>query len=144
MRRGFATWAAANGWDLKSLMGYVGWKDMKSAMRYIDPTLSFGGLAARPLLDSDAAPWRSSPMRSSAYLALVFDYSFDGLLERLVGWNISLPYISDFSKYIKGSFPSGASAGLSRYRMRVNAPAWLAKGDRLWFQRDGSIMGGQS
>lgn len=55
LRRGFATWAAANGWDLKSLMGYVGWKDMKSAMRYIDPTLSFGGLAARPLPGSDAA-----------------------------------------------------------------------------------------
>ncbi|GAB3383877.1 site-specific integrase [Azotobacter armeniacus] len=55
LRRGFATWAAANGWDLKSLMGYVGWKDMKSAMRYIDPTISFGGLAAKPLLESDAS-----------------------------------------------------------------------------------------
>lgn len=54
LRRGFATWAAANGWDLKSLMGYVGWKDMKSAMRYIDPAISFGGLAAKPVLESDA------------------------------------------------------------------------------------------
>lgn len=53
LRRGFATWAAANGWDLKSLMGYVGWKDMKSAMRYIDPVISFGGLAAKPVLESD-------------------------------------------------------------------------------------------
>ncbi|SEQ38746.1 Site-specific recombinase XerD [Azotobacter beijerinckii] len=53
LRRGFATWAAANGWDLKSLMGYVGWKDVKSAMRYIDPTLSFGGLAVRPALEND-------------------------------------------------------------------------------------------
>ncbi|RMQ47714.1 Phage integrase:Phage integrase [Pseudomonas cichorii] len=36
LRRGFATWAQRNGWDLKSLMAYVGWRDMKSAMRYID------------------------------------------------------------------------------------------------------------
>lgn len=36
LRRGFATWANGNGWDVKSLMEYVGWKDMKSAMRYID------------------------------------------------------------------------------------------------------------
>ena len=45
LRRGFATWAMGNGWDLKSLMNYVGWKDIKSAMRYIDPADSFGGLA---------------------------------------------------------------------------------------------------
>lgn len=47
MRRGFATWASANGWDIKGLMSYVGWKDMKSALRYIDPNSSFGGLAVR-------------------------------------------------------------------------------------------------
>lgn len=43
LRRGFASWAHANGWDLKSLMAYVGWKDIKSAMRYIDasPFFSF-------------------------------------------------------------------------------------------------------
>ncbi|WP_407309571.1 site-specific integrase [Pseudomonas sp. nanlin1] len=50
LRRGFATWAIANGWDLKSLMSYVGWKDMKSAMRYIDPTVSFGALAVERAL----------------------------------------------------------------------------------------------
>ena len=33
LRRGFAMWATANGWDIKALMTYVGWKDMKSAMR---------------------------------------------------------------------------------------------------------------
>ncbi len=38
LRRGFATWAHHNGWDLKSLMSYVGWKDMKSAMRYLEVT----------------------------------------------------------------------------------------------------------
>ncbi|EKG31668.1 site-specific integrase [Pseudomonas avellanae] len=36
LRRGFACWAHAAGWDLKSLMAYVGWRDIKSAMRYID------------------------------------------------------------------------------------------------------------
>ncbi|SMF22924.1 site-specific integrase [Pseudogulbenkiania subflava] len=36
LRRGFAGWANANGWDVKTLMEYVGWKDVKSAMRYID------------------------------------------------------------------------------------------------------------
>lgn len=46
MRRGFATWAAANGWDIKGLMSYVGWKDMKSALRYVEAANSFGGLAA--------------------------------------------------------------------------------------------------
>ncbi len=47
MRRGFATWASANGWDIKGLMSYVGWKDMKSALRYIDASVSFGGIALR-------------------------------------------------------------------------------------------------
>jgi len=36
LRRGFASWANANQWDTKTLMAYVGWKDVKSAMRYID------------------------------------------------------------------------------------------------------------
>ncbi|MBX8488679.1 site-specific integrase [Pseudomonas cichorii] len=45
LRRGFATWASANGWDIKGLMNYVGWKDMKSALRYIDAGASFGGLS---------------------------------------------------------------------------------------------------
>jgi integrase len=36
LRRGFATLASANGWDLKTLMKYPGWKDVHSAMRYVD------------------------------------------------------------------------------------------------------------
>ena len=36
MRRGFARWARASGWDIKELMEYVGWKDIKSAVRYLD------------------------------------------------------------------------------------------------------------
>ncbi|WP_293048271.1 site-specific integrase [Pandoraea sp.] len=36
LRRGFASWANSNGWDVKMLMEYVGWKDVRSAMRYVD------------------------------------------------------------------------------------------------------------
>lgn len=36
LRRGFAHWANANGWDIKTLMEYVGWKNLQSAMRYVD------------------------------------------------------------------------------------------------------------
>ncbi|MCO6056744.1 site-specific integrase [Pseudomonas sp. MOB-449] len=38
LRRGFATWATRSGWDQKALMGYVGWRDAKSALRYVDST----------------------------------------------------------------------------------------------------------
>ncbi|MBP5096146.1 site-specific integrase [Pseudomonas protegens] len=44
LRRGFATWAHRSGWDLKSLMSYVGWKDMQSAMRYVEAN-PFMGMA---------------------------------------------------------------------------------------------------
>ncbi|WP_422696044.1 tyrosine-type recombinase/integrase [Cupriavidus necator] len=36
LRRGFANWATSDGWDLKTLMEYVGWKDVHSAMRYVE------------------------------------------------------------------------------------------------------------
>ncbi len=36
LRRGFASWASDHQWDIKLLMEYVGWRDIKSAMRYID------------------------------------------------------------------------------------------------------------
>lgn len=38
LRRGFAGWANANGWELKELMEYVGWRDIRSAICYIDVT----------------------------------------------------------------------------------------------------------
>ncbi|MBB4814142.1 MULTISPECIES: site-specific integrase [Pseudomonas] len=51
LRRGFATWAHRNGWDMKSLMSYVGWNDMKSAMRYVEATPFLGmTLANQPLI----------------------------------------------------------------------------------------------
>lgn len=45
LRRGLAGWANANGWDVKTLMEYVGWKDVKSAMRYIDGADPFAALS---------------------------------------------------------------------------------------------------
>lgn len=36
LRRGFATWASANGWELHVLMEYVGWKSVASVTRYVD------------------------------------------------------------------------------------------------------------
>lgn len=36
LRRGFANWASSNGWDVRTLMEYVGWKNSYSAMKYIE------------------------------------------------------------------------------------------------------------
>jgi integrase len=50
LRRGFAGWASANGWDLKELMEHVGWRDVSSALRYIDvPRESMKGKFERAL-----------------------------------------------------------------------------------------------
>ncbi|MGE8066192.1 site-specific integrase [Pseudomonas sp. NPDC089569] len=53
LRRGFASWAHQAGWDLKSLMSYVGWKDIKSAMRYIDAEPGFGRFTKVPKVGND-------------------------------------------------------------------------------------------
>lgn len=42
LRRGFTTWANRNAWGTKALMDYVGWRDVASAMRYIDSNAFFG------------------------------------------------------------------------------------------------------
>lgn len=47
LRRGFASWATANKWDLKSLMQYVGWKDVRSAMRYLPTSAPFAQLKSQ-------------------------------------------------------------------------------------------------
>ncbi|HEJ5473815.1 TPA: site-specific integrase, partial [Pseudomonas aeruginosa] len=44
LRRGFATWASRNQWSAKALMSYVGWRDAKAALRYIEPDMPFGEL----------------------------------------------------------------------------------------------------
>ncbi|MFL1449416.1 tyrosine-type recombinase/integrase [Pseudomonas tritici] len=45
LRRGFADWAVNEGWDLKTLMGHVGWKSVESAQRYMPSRKSFGALS---------------------------------------------------------------------------------------------------
>ena len=47
LRRGFATWATSNGWDVKTLMEYVGWRDVRSAMRYVESSDPFAAMRQR-------------------------------------------------------------------------------------------------
>lgn len=42
LRRGFANWATGNGWDLKTLMAHVGWRNIQSAVRYIESDDPYG------------------------------------------------------------------------------------------------------
>lgn len=57
LRRGFAGWASANGWDLKELMEHVGWRDVGSALRYIDvPQDAMKSKFERALANSAPAP----------------------------------------------------------------------------------------
>lgn len=60
LRRGFAGWASANGWDVRALMEYVGWKDVHSAMRYIDAPDSFGQRRIEAALTNMHAPAATS------------------------------------------------------------------------------------
>lgn len=56
LRRGFAGWANANGWDVKALMEYVGWRDVHSAMRYIDGGDPFARQRIEASLPAPALP----------------------------------------------------------------------------------------
>lgn len=49
LRRGFSNWATSNNWDIKTLMEYVGWKNIQSAIRYIDSVDSY----SRSRIESD-------------------------------------------------------------------------------------------
>lgn len=72
LRRGFAGWANTNGWDVRALMEYVGWKDVHSAMRYIDVPDAFGqqrietALAAIPASTHAAVPPVPTPTETPA------------------------------------------------------------------------------
>lgn len=83
LRRGFAGWARVSGWDIQELMEYVGWRDVGSAMRYLDGAgndlnarfevgLSSGKAsavqasappAAAPKVTRPPGPKRSGPLR---------------------------------------------------------------------------------
>ncbi|GAB0149337.1 site-specific integrase [Marichromatium sp. PS1] len=57
LRRGFASWASASQWQLRELMDYVGWRDARSALRYIERAAPrLGGRIERAL----AAPEEAS------------------------------------------------------------------------------------
>jgi len=56
LRRGFAGWASGNGWDARALMEYVGWKDIHSAMRYVDTPDVSGRTRIEEALALPAAP----------------------------------------------------------------------------------------
>lgn len=45
LRRGFANWASQSGWDVKTLMQYVGWKNVNSALRYVEAANPFQGFS---------------------------------------------------------------------------------------------------
>jgi integrase len=63
LRRGFAGWATGNGWDAKALMEYVGWKDVQSAMRYVDRPDAFGRQRIeQALTDVAAGPAAAMPL----------------------------------------------------------------------------------
>lgn len=53
LRRGFANWASQQGWSLKQLMEHVGWKDVKSAMRYIEDQDRFAQTAIDAALGNE-------------------------------------------------------------------------------------------
>jgi integrase len=48
LRRGFATWATRNQWSTKALMEYVGWRDVHSALRYVEADAPFGDWLRQP------------------------------------------------------------------------------------------------
>jgi integrase len=53
LRRGFASWATSNGWDMKTLMEYVGWRNVQSAMRYVDAADPFANYRLQSLQAQD-------------------------------------------------------------------------------------------
>lgn len=56
LRRGFAGWARTSGWDLKDMMAYVGWRDVSSALRYVDAPDALQQRFERGLAASVSAP----------------------------------------------------------------------------------------
>ncbi|RBH91064.1 Tn3 family resolvase [Xanthomonas oryzae pv. oryzae] len=65
LRRGFAGWANANGWDVKSLMEYVGWRDVHSAMRYLDGGDAFARQRIEASLPPIVAPLLALPAQAA-------------------------------------------------------------------------------
>jgi len=65
LRRGFANWARSSGWDTQELMEYVGWRDVNSAMRYLDDSRQRTAQRFERGLASTPSPQTTSAARSS-------------------------------------------------------------------------------
>lgn len=48
LRRGFAAWAADQGWDIKALCEHVGWRSFETASKYMPLRQHFGALELAP------------------------------------------------------------------------------------------------
>ncbi|MDT0618600.1 site-specific integrase [Salinisphaera sp. P385] len=125
LRRGFAGWASANGWDARALMEYVGWKDIHSAMRYIDAPDAFGrerieaALAALPDNETAPAPIKPSPsIISPVVVPLILELSLTPRRQRQ-----SVAKARQTIETICLSAHQGIAldADRSRYRLRVEA-----------------------
>ena len=55
LRHGFAQWAVNAGWDVHTIMSYVGWSNYKNAARYVPAKYDFGDLAISGAFSSSAA-----------------------------------------------------------------------------------------
>lgn len=73
-RHGFANWAIDEGWDLISMMRYVGWKSVQNAQGYVQPKFNFGKLAIGQPASLSAPRWE--PGHGEV---------FPGIVERLEG-----------------------------------------------------------
>ncbi|QQN75538.1 site-specific integrase [Croceicoccus sp. YJ47] len=118
LRRGFANWANSSGWDVKTLMEYVGWKDVKSAMRYIDGTDPF----QQQRIEKDLSATPPSP--ASASPTAVIAYVEDGVCpppparETVLELDMAL---SRFSSQVRGLTKAHRlieEIGLSPFRMQ--------------------------
>lgn len=119
LRRGFATWANANQWDFKMLMEYVGWKDVRSAMRYIDAADPFAQHRIESALPSTPAPSQSSTTAPVAPLALPPTVPCKPIQETRLTLHL---HIERNSKFVRGMSKARRwieQYCLSQYQMRV-------------------------
>lgn len=110
LRRGFASWANANEWDLKSLMQYVGWKDTKSALRYIETH----GSSAQQRIESALSQATTEP--GMAYE--ITQKSNDSQDQTLLQLQLNISKMSKYTRGIKRTREKIEFHCLRSYQMR--------------------------
>jgi hypothetical protein len=143
LRRGFANWANSNGWDVKMLMEYVGWKDVRSAMRYVDAADPFAqhriesALAVTPLaspssapaatalVSKTAAPTVTAPASSKAATRLTLQLVIERNSKFVRGMTKARRWIEDFC------LPEYAMRCLNRQRTRYELVMPFVHGPEL-------------